>query len=322
MIRRRAAQGYVMLTVVMLAALIVAGVAAFCRNALIGESQDVAALDHLQAHEALASGLDYARQALVQPALPSPLQFELGPMTVTVGVAPGGAGVHEVDVAALRGALGTRRLAAFETTPVPGAEIPPLAADVVTALASGGDLFLEDGDKLEDTVVAGDVVVEAGAKVTFEDCVVVGSIVSQAGLAGPPYHPDDALEVVVRSGLRIEGRGAATGLAVYAPGGTVEGDGDTRIEWHGAVVADSVELEGQGALTGLLIVATDAWLSPAIDRPGTGRGPEAWPAALQPRSWRPRRVAFLVEPVSAAEQTAIAAFPFPAQALQAVSPGP
>jgi hypothetical protein len=70
-------------------------------------------------------------------------------------------------------------------------------------------------------------------------------------------------------------------VALVLPDGNVTTTGATaRLQLDGDVVAHTLILSGTGALAGHVATVVSPSLAAALQRPGSGRAPHAWAAAL------------------------------------------
>jgi len=166
-------------------------------------------------------------------------------------------------------------------------QLPRLEARVIERLIHSRKLRVNR--VRQDTRVVGQtleglIIVAPGAELVLKDVILVGTIISEAALSsGPisPFDPKGAPRLTIEGGLRIDSWSEVPGVAIAMPDGIVStGDQDTRLQWHGDVIAYRVELHAEGSLFGRFATVEDAHLSPGLETIGVGRAPRRWSRAL------------------------------------------
>jgi hypothetical protein len=278
---KRATSGYVLVVVLLLGGLIAASTAAWARHFLARQHTSSASLWVHESREAAGSGVAWARQRLASGGGAGTAQFTVAGHAVEVDLWEVDADRMGLRVSATSDGLGA--------TVEGEALVRGLACEVLPSLTSaaaaalGGDALgasLSGTQTLTGQTFAGTLVLERGAAITLEDVVVQGAIVSRAALVGPPYAADDAVTLVLRSGVRVGPSPLAPGVGLMLPDGSLTVEAGCSIEVQGAIVAGKLDLQGDGACDGHVVSATTFGLPAGLDRPGFGRVPPEWPEAL------------------------------------------
>ncbi len=308
---RRPRAGYVLLVVLLLASLMVASIAAYARHTLVDWRQSSASLWSHETRESAQSGVAFARQVLASGNALGTTSVAAGDKTVSVVVTDKGGDLRGIRVDATSGSLGATVNADARVFGRPGSTLPALSSAAKLSLSTDPAVTQLSGTKtVTGTTYAGTVMLMKGAKITFDDVVVKGTVVSEPGLASPPYLPADVTSLTVKNGLRIE-PSLVPGVAIHMPDGTLTADATSSIEVHGSVVASSLTISGVGAMDGQIAASRAFTLPAGIDRPGFGRTPLSWPAALQLSNYGLKSVAFPRPSAPTADQNAIGGFVFP-----------
>lgn len=310
---KRATSGYVLVVVLLLGGLLAASTAAWARHYLSRRHTSSASLWVHESREAAGSGVAWARQRLASGGGVGSEEFTVAGHAVEVELWQADADRLGLRVAATSDGLGA--------TVEGEASVHGRACELLPALTSAAAAAL-DGDalatRLSGTQVlsgqtyAGTLVLERGAAITLDDVVVQGAIVSRAALVGPPYDPAEAVTLVLRNGARVGPSALAPGAGIVLPDGSLSVEAGCSIEVQGAIVAGKLDLQGDGACDGQILSAAPCELPAGLDRPGFGRVPPAWPAALTVPALEMSRLAFPRHAADDAALGSIGKFSFPA----------
>ena len=312
---RRNQSGYVLLVVLLLAALIVSTIAAYARHASTDWRESTASLWVHQTRESASSGVAYARQVLASGGACGSTRLTAGDKSVSVDIADAGGSSRTLRVDATDGQLGSTVLANAKVYGLSGNVLPSLSSAGSRAVSADPQLVTLSGRQtLTAQNFAGSLVLADGADITLDDVVVAGAIVSAPALAGPPYAPATATRLTLRNGVRVGPSSVIAGCAIVIPDGTLMVQAGASIEIHGAVVANSLDVQGTGAMDAQVVAARSFTLPAGIDRPGVGRAPLAWPAALVTSSWGISSIAFPRQVPDSSAIQAISGYRFPAVA--------
>ena len=80
-----------------------------------------------------------------------------------------------------------------------------------------------------------------------------------------------------------------------------------RLGIEGQVIADEMDLPCRGTVVGMVTTETDSSISPAVKRPGFGRGPQDWSTQLEAGAERVTKISFPAEAYTEAEMDAMEA---------------
>jgi len=143
--------------------------------------------------------------------------------------------------------------------------LPQLNAEGRAALARAGEpVRLVDRTILEDQVLEGVFVVEAGAAVVLRDVTLRGVIVAESQLDGGGAGPS---WLMLQGNVRLEPGDVLPGLAVMLPRGSVIADEqDSALQITGDIVAQRVEIAGRAALFGKILSDQRPRLSGAVEQ--------------------------------------------------------
>ena len=310
---RRGERGIVLLAVLILTALIVTTAVAYARHVAMAGTQTAADLNIHRAQEAAESGVTWARQALRSGAdsqvATVPNEDGNGALVTLTG--SGASRDMVVDSTDFYG-LGATVIARASVTPDGEAGLlPELSSSAIARINASSPTILTDGAVLSDTVIAGVLLIEKGARVVLRDVVVSGAVLSELALESPPYKTWEAATLRLEGSVRIEPGAALPECSVVMPAGAVFASSATSVEMGGVVVARRMTLDGLGSLNAPIAVEGPLLLSGSIDQPGAGRGPRPWPAALEFAAHQLTTLAFPRFSPSTTELKAIASFPFP-----------
>jgi hypothetical protein len=313
-IRRRAQAGYVLITVLLLAGLIVATTAAYARHTTVDWRQSTASLWVHETRESAQSGVAFARQVLSSGKSLGVSSVTSGNKTISVVVADEGGDKRSIRVDATTAGLGATLEADVRVFGLAGDALPTLSAAAVAWVEADADAVECSGTMtLHDTVITGTLRLARSCHLTLRDVVLHGSIVSEAALAGAPYDADLASSLTLQDGVRIEPTGVLPGCAIVLPDGSVAAEAACSLELHGVVVAHALDLAGSGAIDAQVVASESFALPDTIDRPGLGRTPLGWPAALEVSAMGLKSLAFQASSPEDAEIAAIKSYAFPAE---------
>jgi hypothetical protein len=313
-VRAAGRSGYVLIVVLLLGALIVATTAAYARHTSVNWRQSTASLWVHETRESAQSGVAFARQVLAAGKTMGSSSVEAGDKTISVIVADAGGDKRSIHVDATSSGLGATIEAEARVFGRPGTSLPTLAGAAVTALNGDAKLIKYSGTQtVTGTTLTGNVLLQRGCQLTLKDVIVKGTIVSQLALAGPPYDPKFATSLTLQEGVRIDGGTLVPDCAILLPDGTVTADATSNVEIHGVVLADTLAVWGSGAMDGYIVAAKDFTLPSTVDRPGFGRTPPDWPAALTLGAFGLKSLAFRTDAPTHGDVEAIKTFVFPAK---------
>jgi len=312
-VRRAGPSGYVMLTVLLLASLILATVAARARHSTLEWRQSTASLWVHETREAAQSGVAFARQVLSSGQSLGRTTLASGARTITVVIADAGGDKRSIHVDATSGGLGATLDAQAHVFGLVGASLPRLTAAGAAMVNADAAAIRYTGDvTVQDAVLTGTLRLGRSCHLTLRDVVVHGSIVSEAALTGPPYNAAFATSLTLGEGVRIEPTTVLPGCAILLPDGALIADATSSIEVHGVVVANTIAMAGDGVMDAQVVAAQAFTLPIGIDRPGLGRTPLAWPAVLATSALGLKSLAFSAAAPAGREITAIKTYAFPA----------
>ncbi|HYN64195.1 MAG TPA: hypothetical protein VES36_06280, partial [Candidatus Limnocylindrales bacterium] len=149
------------------------------------------------------------------------------------------------------------------------------------------------------------------SKCTLRDVVVKGSIVSEPSIAGPPYLAAQAVTLTIDGSLRVDGNTLLPGCAIIMPDGALTTLSTSALEIHGVVLAKSISWQGGGAANHHIMASQAFQLPAALDRPGYGRTPPAWPDSLLVHALQVSKLSFPPAGPSSQEKQSIQRFSFP-----------
>jgi hypothetical protein len=308
----RPARGYVLITVLLLAGLIVATTAGYARHTTVDWRQSTASLWVHETREAAQSGVAFARQVLSSGQGLGTSSLTSGGRTITVSIADAGGDKRAIHVEAMTSGLGATIQADARVYGFTQDTLPTLGTAAVRAVQTDAAAVACSGTMtLADRVITGTLRLATGCNLTLRDVVLHGSIVSEAALRGPPYRDGDSTTLTMENGVRIEPTSVLPGCAILMPDGAIISVASSEVELHGAVVGRTLSLAGTGSADAQVVASQPFRLPSTIDRPGFGRAPQAWPAALQPSALGLRSLAFQTTATTAEELTAIRTYVFP-----------
>jgi hypothetical protein len=299
----------VLLAVLLLTTLIASLVMTYSRHALLAVDSSSANLESQRAQAAADSGFAWAKQSLAADA-GSATRLDLGDgRSVSVSVGSAAGNLRSIDVDATTEGTSQAVRATFETYAVAGERLPGLTAAAKSAVNAASPVTILSGssNSYSSTELTGTILMRTGARLTLRDVILDGSIVSEAALTGA----SGGVTIELRGGVLIQPGATLPGCAIVAPDADIDGDGSEFVQLHGAIIAERLRLRGAGALHGEVACEDEPELAAGIERPGSGRAPRAWPAALETHSASVGRLAFRGVDVRDAERTAIRGFTFP-----------
>ncbi len=309
----RGERGIVLLAVMILTALIVTTAVAYARHVAMAGTTTADALRIHRSQESGESGVNWVRQALRSGADSTvatvPIE-EGGGALVTLS----GSGTTRDLVVANTDYYGLGATVIGRATVTPddaSGLLPQLSSSAIARIKSSSPTLLSDGAVLFDTEIVGVLVIRQGASVTLRDVVVTGAVVSEEAFFSPPYQSWNATTLRLDGSVRIDPGPILPECSIVMPDGAVFADPTTSVEVGGVVVAKRMTLDGIGSLNAPIAITGPLILSNKIDRPGAGRGPRPWPAALEFTTHQLSTLAFPHFVPSSTELKAIATFPFP-----------
>jgi hypothetical protein len=305
--------GYVLLTVLLLASLIVATTAAYARHTSQDWRQSTASLWVHETREAAQSGVAFARQVLSSGQGLGTSSLSSGGKTISVLVSDAGGDKRDIHVDATAAGLGATLDAEAHVFGLAGTKLPSLTAGAVSAVTADAAAIRYTGTvTVQNQVITGTLKLARSCRLTLKDVVLHGSIVSENALAGAAYNAAFATTLTLQEGVRIEPTAVLPGCAIVLPDGAVVADATSNLEIHGVVIGNSVAVTGTGSMDSQVVATTAFTLPAGIDRPGLGRAPLAWPAALQIPALGLKSLAFHAASPATGEVNAIKAYHFPA----------
>lgn len=309
---RAGQQGYVMLCVLLLGALLVSLVMGHARHAITAADNTHATLRAQAAEHAAASGFAWAKQSLQSSGATS-ANLTLGTEDISVSMLESGTDLHSVTVTASGEGFSQQVSGVVETYRTLAGGLPSLTTNGRRLVDDApGRIDVSGTQTFADTELTGVVFLRDGATLTLRNVILRGSIVSEPALSSTTWTAGEATTLIIDGGLLIEPGTTLPGCSIVAPDATITGTGNDRVQIAGVLVADSLSLPGRGALHAQVIVTEPAVLGALIDQPGSGRAPRTWPDELDTGGSGVRRVAFPDVTATNAEQLAIEAFTFPA----------
>lgn len=179
-----------------------------------------------------------------------------------------------------------------------------LTDDVGGEVMIAGNLTIISGSSsYVGTEMAGLFLLEDGSELTLDDVVLRGTILTRAAVfsGNSPSVGANRPRVNIDGDLRIlAGNPEVSSLdevAICGPDLVVDASPGSRIEIDGAVVAEELNCPGRGALRGPVVTRNKLNLSADVSRPGSGRGAQEWPDAIEPGGAEIVSMAFATEPI-------------------------
>lgn len=318
----RRQSGSVLVGVLLIALLMTSMCMAFARHAVLTASAAEAAVAVQVAEGAADSGLAWARQALLS-GVPGGATLPLdGDAQVRVDVADDGAGRGSLSIASSARGQSQSLAGTLETYATVGGGLPQLTDAARAAVRLDATRTEISGDQsLSNTTLTGVILLRNGASLTLTNCIVAGTLVSEPALSAIGWQAADATRIRLAGTVVIESDPLLAGCSIIAPDASVTGLGGQGVQVRGAIVCASLSLPGWGALHGPLASSSPPVLTRAMELPGSGRAPRAWPAALDTGATGVARVVFPRLSATQAEQDAIERFGFPSRARPAEGAG-
>jgi hypothetical protein len=307
----RSRRGFVLLSVLLLAVLIVSLTMGHARHALMAADNTQATLRAQGAEHAADSGFAWAKQSLLADGSRS-TSLSLGSEDVTISVVDSGATLRSVTVTASGEGYTQQVSGVLETYKTTGSGMPSLTTAARNAVQSDGARIDVSGTvTYSDTTLTGTLYLRNGASVTLRNVVLQGSIVSEPACSGVAWTLAQRTSITIDGGLLIEPTATLPGCAIVAPDAAITGTGNDRVQLHGVVLARSLTLPGRGALHAQVVTTEPIALSASIDQPGSGRAPRAWPDALDTGAEGVSRASFPEAEVTETELQNIGDYVFP-----------
>ncbi len=311
---RRGSRGYVLITVLLLAALIVATTASHARHTTVDWRQSTASLWVHETREAAQSGVAFARQVLSSGQSLGTASVNSGNKSISVVVTDEGGDKRSIRVNATSDGLGATIEADARVFGLTGELVPSVTSAAVAAVTADATAVKYTGTvTLQNTVITGTLRLGRSCKLTLKDVVLHGSIVSEAALLGPPYNPAMATTLTLQEGVRIEPTSMLPGCAILLPDGAIIADATSHVEIHGIVLGKSISVSGSGSMDAQVVASQPFTLPGTIDRPGLGRAPLDWPAAVSVSALGLKSLAFQTAAPASGDLAAIKTFQFPAK---------
>jgi hypothetical protein len=310
---RAGSAGFVLLSVLLLAVLIVSLTMGHARHALMAADATHATLRAQAAEHAADSGFAWAKQSLFTAGA-STARLHLGDDAIDVSMVDSGTDLHSVTVTASGGGFSQEISGVVETYRTLSNAVPGLTTAGRHAVTVSPLVIDVTGNKTyADTELSGVLYLHNGAKLTLRNVILTGCIVSQPALSGTTWTVAQRTSISIDGGLLIEPGPTLPGCSIVAPDAAVTGTGNDRVQIKGVVVARNLTLPGRGALHAQVAVTEPLALSTNIDQPGSGRAPRTWPDELDTGASGVRRVSFPSATSTSDEEQAIQGFTFPAR---------
>lgn len=304
---RRGERGFVLVTALVLITLTLGITYGFARHAITATASSRATLGTLGAERAAWSGVAYGCQTLRSGQPARAMTLAVGDQDAAITFETLDAATHRIVVDATDGATGASLLAEVALVPAAGPTPPRLTSEAVTALLADPALVPVRGTtRYTDVTLDAIFLLEPGAILVLEDVLLSGGIVDRQALDGTLA----STRVELHGGVRVTPGGTLPGAALVVPGASVVGSSDATVEIDGMVVARTFSLTGRGYQSGALVTEEAPLLGRAFARPGAGRAPLAWSAAVAPAAWELAALAFPAHAVAAPERARIGAYPF------------
>ena len=285
-----ARRGFVLVAVLILVAVVALLGTTYARHVTLGNRSSPASVASMRASDEVDSGLQIARQLLRTRGTAANAALAAGGSLAVsdLGGAHSRVALRSVDN---RGLGSTLLLEVARAPLLPAAgpdELPRPRADVVAALLANAAVpktWISGLTTIQNADLDGLVVIQTRAVLTVSGVCVRGAIVSEQTLTNLPFGAYDVIDapvLLVAGDLRIEPRPELPGVALVMPDGNVTTTAlSPRLQLDGDVVAHSLILGGTGALGGNVATVVAPSLAAALQRPGAGRAPRAWAAALE-----------------------------------------
>jgi len=299
--------------VLLIALLMTSMCMAFARHALLSASAAEAAVSVQVAEGATDSGLAWARQALQAGAAGGATLALDGDAEVRVVVVDDGAGRGSLSISSSARGQTQALAGSLETYATVGGVLPQLTDAARSAVRLHSEKTEINGSQsYSDTTLTGVLYLRNGARLTLTNCIVAGTLVSEPALSSTGWSVADATSISLVGTVVIESDPQLAGCSIIAPDAAVSGAGGEAVQVRGAIVCASLALPGWGALHGPIASGSPPALTRAMQLPGSGRAPQAWPAALQTGALGVSRLIFPRVSASDAERAAIEDYAFPA----------
>jgi hypothetical protein len=309
---RAGQQGFVLLSVLLLAALIVSLTMGHARHALTAADSTHATLRAQAAEHAADSGFAWAKQSLVTSGASS-ATLSLGEGDISIAMVDSGEDLHSVTVTASGTGFSQEIAGIVETYRALSGSLPSLTTEGKRLVnTAAGRIDVTGAQTFADTELSGIIYLENGATLTLRNVILTGTIVSEPACSPTAWSDSDRTSIIIDGGLLIEAGAALPGCSIVAPDAAITGTGNDRVQIHGVVIARNLTLPGLGALHAQVAVTEPLALGASIDQPGSGRAPREWPDELDTGATAIRRVAFPGVAPTDDEQDAISDFDFPA----------
>ncbi len=308
---KRDQRGFVMLSLVLLAALMVSLTMGYARHAIVAADSTSATVAAQLSENALGSGVSYAKQALKANTGLTAAHLVGSERTVAVSVQEAGAELRSVTIQSLGGGESQTVTALAEVYPAIGEEIPSLTFDARRAVWEFPSLIDVTADQVfSDTDLTGIVLLRKGVDVTFDDVVLRGTIVTENALSDLAWNAGEETSINVTGGLLIEPGSTLAGCAVVGPDCDIVTGASSALQIQGVIVAASLQSGGHSILHGLLATTAEPTFSGTTDFPGAGRAPRPWPTSLETPTQNIARLVFTVDNPTSTQKDAIKNFPW------------
>ncbi len=309
---RAGQRGFVLLSVLLLAVLIVSLTMGQARHVLTAADNTHATLRAQAAEHAADSGFAWAKQSLLSSGASS-TTLSLGSDDISIAMVDSGTDLHSVTVTASGQGVTQEISGVVETYRTLSGGLPSLTNPARRAVTTASGTTEVTGTRtIADTELTGIIYLHDGATLTLRNVILTGAIVSEPACTDIPWTNGQRTSIIIDGGLLIESGGTLPGCSIVAPDAAITGTGNDRVQIKGVVIARNLTLPGRGALHAQVVVTEPLALGTSIDQPGSGRGPRTWPDSLDTGAEGVRRVAFPSSSASRAEKQAIADFAFPA----------
>lgn len=313
--------GYVLLAVILLMALIASLVTTFSRSAVLAKS-DMLSEDKMVVRTMLDSGLVFANQSLRHGrALNQSVNAPSGEQ-LAVNVSDAGGGLLNIQVTTNASGVSQLLTALAEVHFAEGDELPTLTDAARSAVATAGNVIPVNGyTTYRSREINGILLLADGAELVLESVVLKGAIVSQNAMSDDAWSEAERTTVRIRGSVLIEPTATLEQCAIVAPDATIELTASPRLQVHGVVVGDTINVmdpTAKAVLHRQLAVSNSIGFTPDIIQMGVGRGPRPWPTALKSGSQGITRLVFDRQRATTTERNAIGAFDI--DAYRAASP--
>jgi hypothetical protein len=310
-VRREA--GFIMVAVLVIAGLIATLAATYAHHVIAGQRTTLATPSLIESREAVHSGADYARQALLtgQPVMGSYVGADGATTTLTVSE-PSDKQRDILVQSTLPNGEGAVKLVQATFTPDPTstpsdpdglAHLPKVTIDSLLADSSVPKTWYSSDTVVSDTDLTGLHIIQDGVELQLSNVVLDGAVVSADTLEEDPFGSftiTEAPTLIIGGNVRIDSADFLPGIAILMPDGVVStGYATGTVQMHGDIVAHSVAIDLPGSIQGHIQSVSTPSLDYDIDQIWSDRKPQPWTSGLSyGDTWDPSSVAVVPSYVS------------------------